>query len=162
LNVWDTATGQLVKSRKFERDPFACFTPDVKGVAVHLGDGLVIQDTITGTHFVAIPRVVERWAPVAFSPDGKLLAVGCSQADGEVRAVRLVEVATATEVLQIETSKVDIIAFALGGQMLATADSQVVHVWRVATGSEVFRRPRHESLAGGPAQAPITALALFP
>jgi hypothetical protein len=162
LDVWDTATGQLVKSRKFERDPFACFTHDVKGVAVHLGDGLVIQDTITGTHSVAIPGVVERWARVAFSPDGKLLAVACGQADGEVRAVRLVEVATATEILQIETGKVDIIAFAPDGQMLATADSQVVHVWRVATGSEVFRRPRHESLPGGPAQAPVTAIALFP
>jgi hypothetical protein len=46
--------------------------------------------------------------------------------------------------------------------MLATSDHHVVRLWEILTGKEIFRRPRHESLPGIPAQADVTSLAFFP
>jgi RNA polymerase sigma factor (sigma-70 family) len=175
INVWDTATGELLKGRAFEGAPFSRFTPDANGVTVRTREGLALQDTITGKELMAIPGVVDL-VPIAFSPDGQLVAVvrrkvivalvgkaaGGVQAAGETTAVSLVEIATGREVLRIKTGPAYFLAFSPDGRVLATADQQVVRLWEVITGKEIFSRPRHKGLPGAPAQAAVTSVALFP
>jgi WD40 repeat protein len=119
INVWDTASGKLLKRRKFDGSPFShsSFTPDANGITLRTEGGLAIQDTVTGKELVTIPGVVSL-VPIAFSPDGRLLATvrcpvvappagkggkGFPQADGEVTGVSVAEVATGKEVRPIQT-----------------------------------------------------------
>jgi RNA polymerase sigma factor (sigma-70 family) len=176
INVWDTASGKLLKRRGFEGGPFSSFTPDANGIAVRTEQGLAIQDTLTGKELATIPDVVRAW-PVAFSPGGRLLATvrcpvapapagkggkGFAQAAGEVTAVSVAELATGKEVVRIETGRVNLFAFSPDGRVLATSDGDAVRVWETATGKEVFRRERHGALPGVPAQAAVASVAFLP
>jgi WD40 repeat protein len=175
LNVWDTANGKLLKRREPPASPFSSFTPDGSGIVVRAEQGLAIQDTLTGKERVMIPGVVDL-LPIAFSPDGKrLAAVRCpvvlppagkpgprfAQAGGEVTGVCVAEVATGTELLRIDTGRVNRLAFSGDGRVLATSDGDTVRLWELATGQEVFRQGRHGDLPGAPPQAAVTSLAFL-
>jgi RNA polymerase sigma factor (sigma-70 family) len=177
INVWDTAGGKLLKRRGFEGGPFSSITPDANGITVRTEEGLAIQETITGRELVRIPGIVNLW-PIAYSPDGKRLAAArCpvvpspagkpvrpfAQAGGEATAVSVAEVATGMEVLRIETGRrVNLLAFSPDGRVLATSDGDVVRLWEMATGQELFRQMRHGGLPGAPAQAAVRSIALLP
>jgi hypothetical protein len=170
IGVWDTASGKLLKRRPFEGDADSSFTPDASGVTVRVLDELAIEETATSKRLVTFPGV-EDLLPIAFSPDGKLVAVvrrgpvigpAGPGAKGEVRAVSLADVATGQEVLHLGTGQVDHLAFSPDGRVLATADDDIVRLWEVATGKEIFTRRSHEALPGAPAQAEVTSVALLP
>jgi WD40 repeat protein len=170
IGVWDTASGKLLKHRPFQGDGDSSLTPDANGVTVHIQGELAIAETATGKRLVTFPGV-EDLHPIAFSPNGKLVAVvrrgpvswpAGPWARGEVIAVSLADVATGQEVLHLETGHVDYLAFSPDGRVLATADSWIVRQWEVATGKEIFTQRSHEALPGAPEQAGVTSLALLP
>jgi RNA polymerase sigma factor (sigma-70 family) len=163
INVWDAASGQLLKSRAFDRGPFSSFTPDGTGITTRTEAGLTIQDAVTGRERVTIPDIVDL-RPIAFSRDGKRLAGAKrgTQPDGDVTGVVAAEVATGKEVRLIDTGRVSYLAFSPDGRVLATSDGDVVRLWEIASGREIYRRERHGRLTGVPAQAAVTSLALLP
>jgi RNA polymerase sigma factor (sigma-70 family) len=161
INVWDTASGKLLKRRRFEGNAFSFFTPDANGVTVQTPKGLAIHDAMTGRELVTIPGVTDSW-PISFSSDGKMLAVIDRKGGPAVNSVIVAEVATGKEVLRIETGQVYSLAFSPDGRLLATSDYRVVRLWEIPMGKEILRRPRHESLPGVPGQADVMGLAFFP
>jgi RNA polymerase sigma factor (sigma-70 family) len=176
VGVWDTASGTLLKRRQFAGDVGSLLTPDANGVTVRVEDELAIEETSTGKRLVTFPDV-EDLRPMAFSPNGRLVAVvrrgpehpgpvigrvGGRGPRGEVTAVSLAEMATGQEVLRLETGPVDHLAFSPDGRVLATADPWIVRLWEVATGQVIFTQGHHEALPGAPAQAAVTSVALLP
>ena len=85
---------------------------------------------------------------LAFSPDSKRLAAGFSSID---KTVRVLDIATAQEVLKIPAGGVGIaLAFSPDGKILATgaggtwpskSESGTVKLWNAATGKEVMTLP---------------------
>src|SRR5262249_48290838 len=72
--------------------------------------------------------------PVAFSPDGKTLAVGARA--GEAGSCKLVEADTGKEKLTLEGRAISV-AFSPDGKLLATGGTaQALHFWEVARGKE--------------------------
>jgi hypothetical protein len=175
IRVWDAATGELLTSRVFEGDGFEVFTPDGQSITKRVREGIAIQDTVRGKNLVTIPGVVDE-VPIAFSSDGKLVALPLRsvvveaagkagetvQAAGERTAVGVADTATGKQILYIKTGEVYKLAFSADKRILAGADYNLVRLWEVATGKEIYRRSRHEALAGLPAQAAFTSVTILP
>jgi WD40 repeat protein len=162
INVWDAATGKLLTCRLFEGRGWEVFTPDGQGITVQVPEGVAIQDTVSGKNLVTIPEI-EHLVPIAFSPDGKLVALmRRNRPRGDRTVASVAEVATGKEVLSIKTRETHILAFSADGRILATADENVVRLWEVPSGKEIHRRSRHAALAGAPSQAALTSVAILP
>jgi hypothetical protein len=136
-------------------------------VTVRVRGKLAIEEAATGKRLVTFPDV-EDLLPIAFSPNGKVVAVvrrGPVNENepmigrpglvpkGDVTGVSLANVATGKEVLQLESGPIDEFAFSPDGRVLATARYGIVRLWEVATGKEICTRRRYGE---------VTSLALLP
>jgi WD40 repeat protein len=177
LSVWDARTGKILARRSLPED-FQCrFTPDGKGVAMRTtSNGLTIQETLTGREIVTIPRSRENssrtmpgggtpFRPVAFSPNGMLVAFLFEQLTGghQVRGIAVVEAATGKEVLCID-SRIGFAEFEFSpdGRVLATADADAIRLWDVATGKQLFRRPLPDGVGQYQPRSPLHSLCFLP
>jgi WD40 repeat protein len=168
--IWEAATGELVSHRPYHgpwRLVHANFTPDGKSVTEKVADGLTIQDTATGRGQVFIPGIIGQ--PLAFSPDGRLVAapaIGKSREDlfdgYELDGVRLAETLTGKEILRLQTAEIIALGFSPDGQVLATADRTAIRFWDVATGKEIMKRPWPESYGDLDVWWPATSLHFLP
>ncbi len=169
LNVWDAGTGMHLLTRplrmSLDNCLDSCFTPDGESVAMRSRDYLAIEDTMTGQPQVTIPG--DLGAPVAFTPDGQLVAVGVHKTDPlpdhswQPLGVRVFEVATGQKVFQVD-GWIERAVFSPDGRLLATADPETLRIWDALTGTLRFRRPWPRDLPSGPVQTPIGSLAWFP
>jgi hypothetical protein len=127
----------------------------------------MLEDTATGQRFLTIPRKLGY--PVAFSPDGKLLAAGIHRSFGNergysVKRVSVTEVATGEEVLRLDGPFYPV-AFSPDGRWLATIDAVGaggLRIWDVATGQQLFRRTWPADAQHHPDWSPAQSLAFFP
>ena len=100
---------------------------------------------------------------VAFSPDGRFLAVGC--ANGNVHLWKLPD-GLATETTYAHPGAVTALTFDFKGETLLTGcDDGVVRCWEVATGHlrqplYVHSLPAHDGLGSSTAQTRVTGLAM--
>jgi hypothetical protein len=133
---WDTTSRkQLFRRRRAEVDLFLAVSGDLELLAVSQdvrGKRLVrLEDLKTGEHHLTLPPVQGWNKPLAFSPDGRLLAT---------TGLRLWEVATGREVLALPAEEVTRAAFSPDGRLLAlTAASRRVVVYDLRRGKEVRR-----------------------
>ncbi|MGV9567979.1 nSTAND1 domain-containing NTPase [Streptomyces sp. NPDC003480] len=110
------------------------FSQDGRTVATTSEQGTVrLWGTATGQLHLTLPEINAGGGPMAFSPDGRALAVG-SSVDGAV-GLRNVATGRTRATLTGHTDAVRAVAFSPDGLTLATAsDDRTVRLWDVATG----------------------------
>jgi WD40 repeat protein len=152
LSLWDLKTGKRLALREGVRGPLD-FTSDGKGLACLDDQAVVLLDAET-------LKVVRRFAPhresrmvsaVAFSCDGKKLALGTAHAIG------LFDVATGKALPQPagHFSMVTSLAFSADGRRLASGGGDgVAHVWDLATSRSLHALEGHQFAVQGLAFAP--------
>jgi WD40 repeat protein/tRNA A-37 threonylcarbamoyl transferase component Bud32 len=166
VRLWDAVAGHELWARPAPRARLA-LSPDGSRLALGGGDGTVrVWDTGPGAGSVSLAGHRPLVAALAWSPDGKTLAVGHYSAqpfppDGRLRGeVRLWDVATARPRLDLlgEVVGVTHLAFSSDGRALATLGLErepnprlgqprgfaEVQLWDTTTGQEracCFRRP---------------------
>jgi RNA polymerase sigma factor (sigma-70 family) len=154
--LWDGATGREL--RQFGQPPLssarrAALSPDGLTLASGHNDGTIrLWETATGKQLRSFQKAALAITALAFSPDGKRLAVA-SEIDwpprGQVNPVRLWDVVTGTEVLRFEghTDTVHTVAFAPDGKTLATGGGRydpTLRLWDAATGKVLQVCKGHE------------------
>jgi WD40 repeat protein len=138
--VWDVAAKRQLLARPGKPGVvvphFAAVSPDGAWLAIAIASGntrrLAVWNTKTGEERSGLARPAA--GGLAFSPDGRLLAV-----NGWGR-LTVLDVATGTEQFRRSeaASHFGRVAFSPDGSRLAsTADNGVVHVWDVTTGKSV-------------------------
>ncbi len=136
LMVWRTADGQLLHklsdfpvgisnlSAHPQKNLVAAAAPNLGALIIDLENGTPI-DTFAGY-----------LSSVTFSPDGRLLAMGDSRGDVQLRAL---ENGRIIERLTKHTGEVRYVDFSADGKFLVTAgDDNRVIVWDVKSGKELF------------------------
>jgi RNA polymerase sigma factor (sigma-70 family) len=158
---WDVASGRELPSLSI-RSGLVAASPDGRLIASVTGptseQEVRIQDSATGRVLFRLARWFTE--SLAFSPDGRLLAVAsCSgrQSGGKAvveDTVQLWDMATGKQVrgLRPASTVPTFLAFSPDGSLLATSDRWLrgiaVQLWNVATGREVHKLSGHEGSWG--------------
>lgn len=168
MTVWNARTGERLACRPFRGYPDARFSADGACVTVRNPNRLILEDPRTGRELGSIPGDVGR--PVAFSPDGGLVAVGIHKTitplpggpEGyEAKGVRVVEAASREEIFYVE-GWIDFAVFSPDGRVLVTADPKSLRLWDVATGARLLERTWPADFVRHPTLTPIYCLAFVP
>jgi WD40 repeat protein len=146
LRIWDLETGELRKTLAEAAARFCCpvaFSPDGTLLASRgQGDAVRLRDTGTWTVRHSFP-VDDRITALAFSPDGKTLAVGVGQPNGKVLLWN-VETGRLRGAPLEPFSLINQLAFSPDGKNLAVAgNNPVVRVWLVAEAREIVALRGH-------------------
>lgn len=140
VRIWDVKTGKPLDATHLDFDFVSsyAFTADGQlGAAEVNGVGIVIWDVAKGTE---VRRIRPAGGPLAFSPDGRLLAGGD----------RLWQVATGRQLRTLPNSaKLRQVLFSPDGKMLAAAEQgKGVRRWDIASGQELPRLEQPGELEG--------------
>ena len=158
VKTWDVATGQEIGtlSVRFNDQPdiplsFA-YSPDGQLLANGDDKTLRLWDVITRKEVASLQHSSSVFA-IAFSPDGKTLAVGL--VNGQIR---LWDLSTRQEVLTLKghVSHVNELVFFPDGKRLASgsAGDNTARIWNVASGQELISF-RHSSQVSALAVSPM-------
>jgi WD40 repeat protein len=165
ITGWDTSTHkQLFRRRRPGQDFWVALSPDARVLAApHPEDEdaqvfekapgkgpMRLEDVATGELLLTFPTLAGQTWPLAFSPDGRLLASNNSNwsrrgkegdpAGATGRAMRLWETVTATEVLALPMGGQAQATFSPDGWLLALPpSSQEILVWDLVRGRELRR-----------------------
>lgn len=140
IRVWDVASQKVVRTLLFPEDlqifsgydvKSAVFSPDGKTVAfVVMGSRLVaLWDLATGKEIRRLGKTPHEIFSLAFSPDGKLLALGNWD-----KSTRVFDTSTGKELAHLvgHQSHVNALAFSPNGKRLASASSDgTVLIWSI-------------------------------
>jgi RNA polymerase sigma factor (sigma-70 family) len=148
VGFWDLATGkqlrqvggELAKALRESQDrvQLAVLAPDGQTLAcASLQARLYLLDLVTDKLLYPHGPITDQMAQaLAFSPDGKLLALYANAGDGPL--IQLWEVTTGKELRRLPSPKqgVQSLAFSADGKLLASGGwlDRSVHLWEVATG----------------------------
>jgi WD40 repeat protein len=159
--LWDATSGQTLFSlQAFEsnsiqdaNDIGIAFSRDGSRLATAGGASIKTWDTLTGSEVLALPLVDALFAyTVAFSPDGKHLAVGFRGG-----SVNVLDAATGQKLFDLSghTGSVRHIAYSPNGTRIATASVDgTTRLWDAATGVEQFALTGHTGQVTGLAFSP--------
>jgi RNA polymerase sigma factor (sigma-70 family) len=186
LQIWDLATGKEVVRRPDRlRGNMICMSPDGtllaeaaggKSLSGAAGMPVAVREVRTGRHLLtlapeALGDAEYQHRPLAFSPDGNIVATGSAiladhpgQRDTvkEYR-IRLWELATGKEILILSTSYTGAAAFSPDGKVFVSAGvdyderrkgDDAIHLWDLASGKELAHYQGQESF--------VHALSFFP
>jgi WD40 repeat protein len=155
VKLWEIPSGRSIRTlphvKGFLR---VAFSPDGRHLAgvTHADCLLVVWDAATKQERYRRSHEPNRLFAIAFSPDGKRLAVG--ESDG---TIRIRDSASGEEVAAMRGHASDVfgLAFSPNGRRLASAgNDRTVRLWDLATGEEVLTLRGHAS--------PVNAVAFSP
>jgi WD40 repeat protein len=146
VSFWEPETGNYRvgnASTGGQGNASLVFSPDGTVLATSSGDGSVwITDVATGQVGQSLPADERHVCPLAFSPDGKTLAVGCTG------KIRLFQMPTGQEFFSMRVewrAKVDAVAFLPDGRTLLS--------------DSITRKGEHEmEIHRGPIDEPLPAI----
>ena len=165
IRLWDPATGRQTVLLKADvaaphpdRDTLVKYNPDGSRIASHtLADGAAcasrLWDTRTGQEIAVLSPWREGLVSVAFSPDGRRVAVSAAE------FVYLCDAVTARRLFDLgpHAGRVRRVAYSSDGKRIAsTTDngSNAVHLWDAETGREVAVPRNHTARASHIAFSP--------
>ena len=130
VRLWNADTGQMVHEWVLGKRTFVFFTPDSRALIISRGDEFSFWDVETLQPIRRLPRDVAHFpGHVAFSPDGKLMALEMAPA-----VIHLKEVATGRTVAKLEDPHGDRatwLGFTPDGTQLVVVASyaSAIHIW---------------------------------
>jgi WD40 repeat protein/DNA-binding SARP family transcriptional activator/energy-coupling factor transporter ATP-binding protein EcfA2 len=157
LRLWDTETGQEIHRLQGHTRPIYGLDmgPDGQMAVSVSQDGTTRTWDLAQGHELGQFTLVEKLRPrsVAFSPDGRTIAVGTgtreSDPDTVKATVRLLDVKTGDEIRHFdgEGGGVTTVAFSPDGQqILAGFNTGLIILWDVETGQVIHRLEEHQSV----------------
>jgi len=150
IKLWDVAADPNPLWRP--RVNFVAYPPDGGKLASAQGQELRIWDTTSWTMIATFRSETARARSLAYSPDGKILALGSAD-----KTARLWDVNSGLErfVLKGHADTVEAVAFSPDGRLLATASQdKTIMLWDVTTGQQLATLKGHEGGVQGIAFSP--------
>jgi WD40 repeat protein len=159
--LWDATTGQMLfllpaydeQNVSYGNNVDVAFSPDGSRLATAGGSSIKIWDTSNGQQVLALPQTKELFAyTIAFSPDGKQLAVGFRWGTANVW-----DVATGRKLFDLPGHSASVlkIAFSPDGSRIATTGVDgTARLWDAATGAEQLALTGHTGQIGSLAFSP--------
>jgi RNA polymerase sigma factor (sigma-70 family) len=158
VRLWDLGTGRQLRQHSADHPGWAALSADGKLLARGDGPPIHLWETATGKERPVLSGGKNVYA-VAFSPDGRALAVGDSYPGGAA-AVRLLELPGGKEVWRLPGppfASLYALAFSANGKVLAAGFSgpdSSVRLVETATGRKLRRLPVSFRVVGGLAFSP--------
>jgi serine/threonine protein kinase/WD40 repeat protein len=128
--LWNAVTGEMVHEWVLGKRNLVCFTPDSRSLIIARGEEFSFWDVDTLLPTLRLRREIAQFPGwVAFSPDGRLMALEMAPA-----VIHIKEVATGQTVAKLEDPHGDRgtwMAFTPDGTQLVVAASYVsaIHIW---------------------------------
>jgi WD40 repeat protein/serine/threonine protein kinase len=156
--VWDTHTGQLLKTLRGPSSVFSvAYSPEGGRLATGGADGIIkVWAVATGQELLTLRGHTDLVGSVAFSPDGGRLVSGTVRQKQLGHELKVWDLQTGREVLGLppEADEVSCVTFSPDGRRIFACWSGTVKVWDAATGQELHNfgasPPRSRILALSP------------
>jgi hypothetical protein len=174
--IWDASSGDEIREMPLAKPASSVlFSPDARSIVTAGPDGLWVWETATGMPRIYAPGGPDGGLPLAFSPDGRTLAVCEIDAKKNTRLTRLLDLYSGKERFSFPgySGGVNAAAFSPDGKRLAVGrDDSSTDVWDVSSVTDATAwatatpTPKEldalwEKLAGGDAGAAHQAVGVL-
>lgn len=151
VRLWDLATGKEVRRMRSGLDDFGdyrsnglLFAPDGRTLAAPGIGTLYLWEVATGQECVRFPALSTRVSALAFSPDGRLLAVAQESDPPGPGRLRVLDTATGKEIGRTTAHRgvIESLAFSTDGKLLASGGRDTTILgWKVAELADLPKAP---------------------